>query len=288
MTSLRPYLALTKPRLTLVAVLTSLAGYFIGGGGLDDGWGLLHLPVAMMCLGAALAALNQFFERRIDARMPRTAGRPLPAGDLSPERAFWFGFVLLGLALTQLLVAINALTTLLAVMTAIVYLGCYMPLKRRTAWCIAVGAIPGALPLVMGYTAATGRLDVGAWILFAILFLWQTPHFMAIGMLYRREYRDAGLRVMPDEARWPASVPWQIVIFSLALVIATTWPTYVGLAGQHYLMVALALGFVFGAFAFEAAIGRTIPAARRLFLASLVYLPALLAAMVLDAGFISR
>lgn len=284
MSVFRHYLALTKPRLTLMAVAASGAGFWIGAGGLQDGASLLHLLSAMTCLGAALAALNQFLERHVDAQMPRTAGRPLPSGKLAPVQALVFGAVLLAIAVAHLFLAVNGLTTLLALATAILYLGCYLPLKPRTPWCVPVGAVPGAMPTVMGYTAATGRLDAGAAVLFAIMFLWQTPHFMAIGMLYDGEYRAAGLRVMPDKSRGPTSVPWQILLCSLGLIIATLWPTYVGIAGVRYMMVALILGFVFGAFAFEAAIGGTLPAARRLFLASIFYLPALLAAMALDTG----
>lgn len=276
------YVELTKPRLTMVALITTLVGFCLGTGKPMNVGLLIHALMGTALLGAGLAALNQYFERRRDALMPRTAGRPLPSGRMRPKEALAFGILISIAGLLQLQFAVNPLTAGLATVTLFLYLCCYIPLKGITPWCTLVGAVPGALPPVIGYTAASGRIDAGAIVLFAILFLWQMPHFLAIATVYREQYRDAGMPMLPVVDPDGTRTARHIVIYSLALLVATLWPSYVGLSGNAYLMVAVFLGFIFGAFAFEAAIGRTIQSARRLFLASVLYLPLLLGVMIWD------
>jgi len=276
------YVALTKPRLTLLALFTTLAGFCVGAGDPFDVVLLVHVLAGTALLGAGVAALNHYLERRADARMPRTAGRPLPAGRMRPIEAMVFGALLCLAGIVYLNMAANRLTAVLAVLIVAVYLAVYVPLKRKTPWCTLVGAIPGALPPVMGYTAATHTIDAGAVILFAILFLWQMPHFFAIAMIYREDYRAAGMRMLPVVDGDGRRTARQILLTSLGLLVVTLWPTFSGIAGLSYLSAALLLGFIFGAFAFEAAVVYTPVAARRLFLASVLYLPSILAVMVWD------
>jgi len=276
------YLELTKPRLTLLSVLTALAGFYLGTTDTIDPVRLAHLLSGTALVGAGLAALNQFLERRVDALMSRTAGRPLPSGRLSPGAALCFGASICVFGMVQLLLAVNALTAVLAAATLVLYLFCYTPLKCRTPQCTIVGAIVGAIPPVMGYTAAANTLDSVALVLFAILFVWQLPHFMAIASLFRDDYRAAGMRMLPALDSAENRTARQIAVHSLALLVITLWPTYLGIAGHAYLMGSLLLGFIFGAFAFDAAVTHTQQAARRLFVVSIAYLPMLLAVMMWD------
>jgi protoheme IX farnesyltransferase len=278
----RDYLELTKPRLTLLAVATTLAGFLLGARGGPDWATLCHTLIGTALVGAGLAALNQLLERRVDALMARTAARPLPAGRLHPVEALVFGTTALVLGLVELALKSGLLSAGLGAVTIVLYLFCYVPLKRLTPWCTTVGALVGAMPPLMGYAAATGRLDEVALVLFALLFTWQLPHFMAIATLYREEYRAAGMRMLTVVDPTGFRTARQIVVWSLALAVAALWPTYAGITGPRYLMGALLLGFVFGAFAFDAAVTRTRTTAQRLFLASLVYLPLLLSCIVVD------
>ena len=276
------YVALTKPRLTLLALFTTLAGFCVGSADAFNLTLLVHVLVGTGLLGGGAAALNHYLERHADARMPRTASRPLPAGRMRPIEAMVFGALLCLIGIIYLNLATNHLTAALGVLTVVVYLAIYVPLKQRTPWCTLVGAVPGALPPVLGYAAATNTIDAGAIILFAILFLWQIPHFFAIAMVYRDDYRAANMPMLPVVDVKGRRTSRQIMLTSLALLVATLWPTYSGIAGLQYLSAALFLGFIFGAFAFDAAVVRTPAAARRLFLASVLYLPLILAVMVWD------
>ena len=279
---LAAYLQLTKPILTLVALVTTLAGFYLGSPTDIDLTRLSLVVAGTALLGAAMAALNQYFERGVDAKMPRTCGRPLPSGRLRPAEVLVFGAAALVASGLLLYGACGTLTAAVAAAIAFSYLCCYMPLKRRTWWCTLVGAVPGALPPVLGYAAGAGTLRLGAWVLFAIVYLWQLPHFFAIARVYRQEYRAAGMPMLPVVDLDGRRTGRQIALFSLGLLVATLWPTYSGMAGLNYLMIALLLGFVFGAFAFHGAVGNSRASARRLFLASVFYLPLLLIAMVLD------
>ena len=279
---LADYLALGKPRVVAMVLVTTSVGYYLGSAGSP-----LLLPLAWTLAGTALAAagtlaLNQYMERDVDARMERTRHRPLPDGRLRPDEALVFGAVLLAVGLGVLAVAADGLAALVTAGIAVTYLLLYTPLKRVTSLCSIVGAVPGALPPVAGWAAARGALGAEPWILFAIMFLWQIPHSLAIGRVYRDDYARAGIKVLPVIDRDGWSTGRQVVTNCLALVPVALMPTLVGLAGPIYFLVALVLGVGFLWSAIGLARLRSAAAARRLLFASLVYLPVLLAVMALD------
>ena len=276
------YLALTKPRVVGLVLVTVAAGFWLG---LPAGASMA--PLVPLVLGTALAAgganaLNQWWERVPDGLMARTRCRPLPAGRLSPDAAcrFGVGSCLLGVLLLAL--AVNLASALLTTLTAAVYLLAYTPLKRVTSLCTLVGAVPGALPPVIGWAAARGGLSIEAWGLFGILFLWQLPHFLAIAVLYRDEYARAGFRMLPvlEPDGWATAR--QTVVYGLVLLPVSLVPAMHGVAGMWYGYGALALGTAFLAVALKAAWLRSVPACRQLFLASVTYLPLLLLLMAVD------
>jgi protoheme IX farnesyltransferase len=279
---LADYLALTKPRVVSMVLVTTLTGFYLGSGGTRD--------VALICnllLGTALAAggtlaLNQFMERDLDARMMRTRTRPLPDGRLRPGEALWFG-LLIGVAGCGLLYfAINPLTALVTASISVTYLLLYTPLKRVSSICSIVGAVPGALPPVAGWAAARGTLEAPAWVLFAIMFLWQLPHSLAIAQLYSVDYGRAGIKLLPTEDPTGGSTGRQIVSNSLALLAVGLIPSLLGFAGAIYGVIALAAGVILLVYGVRLAIAPSSQAARRVMFASLVYLPVVLVAMVLD------
>jgi protoheme IX farnesyltransferase len=273
---------LVKARLTLLVLLTTLVGFYLGASSPVDYALMLHTLLGTALVAAGAAALNQLMEREHDARMRRTEGRPLPSGRISPNAVVVLGSSLSVLGLTWLLFAVNAMTALLGVITIASYLFLYTPLKRRTVLNTAVGAVPGALPPLMGWTAATGGIAAEGWALFAILFFWQLPHFMAIAWLYRDDYARAGFRMLsgvdPEGRRTAASA----VRNTIALLVISLFPFVLGISGVIYLFGALVLGLAFMAFAVIFARSLTEKSARRLFLASIVYLPLLLGLLVAD------
>ena len=276
------YVALGKPRVVAMVLVTTSVGYYLGSAGSP-----LLLPLAWTLAGTALAAagtlaLNQYMERDVDARMERTRYRPLPDGRLRPGEALAFGAALLAGGLGVLAVAANGLAAVVTAGISVTYLLLYTPLKRVTSLCSIVGAVPGALPPVAGWAAARGALGAEPWILFAIMFLWQIPHSLAIGRVYRDDYARAGILVLPVIDRDGWSTGRQVVTNCLALVPVALMPTLVGLAGPVYFLVALVLGVGFLWTAIGLARTRSAAAARRLLFASLVYLPILLAVMALD------
>ncbi len=278
------FLELTKPRIVLMILLTTFVGFYLGS---EPGLGYFRLVETL--IGTALAAagtlaLNQFLERDADALMERTRRRPLPEGRIQPGDALIFGMVLAAAGLLVLTFAVNALSAL--VVAAIIggYLFIYTPLKQRSSLCAIVGAVPGALPPVIGWTAARGEFGVEAWVLFSILFLWQIPHTLAIGRLYRDDFARAGIRFLPVIETDGASSARQVISHSLALLAVSLLPTLLGFAGSVYFLVALILGAGFLAFGVNLAVSQSLAAARRLLLASLVYLPLLLVAMALSRG----
>jgi protoheme IX farnesyltransferase len=237
--------------------------------------------------GTALAAggtlaLNQFIERDIDARMVRTRLRPLPAGRLQPTEALLFGLLILVTGLLYLAISVNALSSVVAAVIVGSYLFLYTPLKRRTAFCTVVGAVPGALPPVIGWAAATGRLGIEAWVLFAIMFLWQLPHTLAIAMLYRDDYERAGIRLLPVIDPNDKLTGCQIVCDCLVLLVVSLLPTLIGFAGPVYFVGALMLGIGLLGCGCAFTLWRSTTDVRRLLFVSLVHLPALLLLMVLD------
>ena len=279
---LADFLALSKPRVVLMVVLTTLVGYYLGAATELDYLRLLHLLVGTALAAGGTLALNQFLERDVDARMLRTRMRPLPDGRLQPGEAAAFGSLVTFGGLAYLLVAVGPGATAITAATAALYLGVYTPLKQVSPLCTVLGAIPGALPPVAGWVAATGELGVGAGVLFAILFLWQLPHTLAIARLYRDDYARAGIRVLPVVDPDGGSTERQIVTGCLALHAAALLPTLVGLTGGVYFFGALVLGALFLVAGTAQALRPSVPAARRVVIASIVYLPLLLALMALD------
>ena len=276
------YVALTKPRLNLLVVLTSAAGYYLGAVSSPD-----LMKMAQAVLGTALVAggsavLNQVYERDTDARMRRTRLRPLPDQRVAPQEAAVFGTVLSAAGLGILALATNWVAAALALATLVIYLAVYTPMKRTSDLSTLVGAVPGALPAVIGWSASRGDIAIGGWTLFAIVFLWQIPHFMAIAWMYRDDYRSAGFPMLPVVEPDGRRTGQQALLYSAALLPVSIGPTVVGLAGWVYFGLALVLGIALFALSAAFARARTDRSARTLFLASIIYLPLIWAAMVLD------
>jgi protoheme IX farnesyltransferase len=274
-TSLADRLELTKPRITVMVVFTTLVGFVMASAG------PLELPLLALALAgtglvaSGAAVLNQVIERDTDALMLRTRERPLAAGRVPLAEAVLFGAAVTGGGLGLLLLGCGPLPALVAFTTWSSYLFLYTPLKRRTPLATLVGAVPGALPPVIGWTAAAGRLEPGAFILFAILFLWQVPHFLAIAWLYREDYARGGFPMLPVVDREGSFTARQAVVHSLALLVVSLAPVGAGMAGPLYLGGAFLLGVALTAFAVRLLSARDLVAARGLFLASVLYLPAL-------------
>jgi heme o synthase len=276
------YVALAKPRLNLLVVASSAAGYYLGAPGRPDPAAMASAVAGIALVAAGAAALNQLFERDTDALMRRTRERPLPDGRVPPADAATFGSVLSIAGLGLLIAQANWLAAALALATIAVYLVVYTPMKRRTPFATLVGAVPGALPPLIGWTAARGEIALGGAALFAIVFLWQIPHFMAISWMFRDDYAAAGfpmLSVVDAEGRRASR---QALIYAVGLVPVSAAPTLLGIAGSAYLLIALALGILFAAIAARFAQRRDEASARQLFYASITYLPLLWIAMLVD------
>jgi len=276
------FVALTKPRVVLMVLVTTLMGYDVALTGPADYLRMIHLLIGSLLAAGGTLALNQYRERDIDARMDRTRARPLPAGRLQPLEAWLFGVALTLLGTAYLAALVNPLVALVTLATTILYLFAYTPLKRRTPLCTLVGAVAGALPPVAGWAAARGDVAPGAWVLFAILFLWQLPHTLAIARLYRDDYARAGVRVLPVVDPDGASTERQVVLACVALVSVSLLPAVAGWTGPIYLAGALVLGLAFSAVGVEQALVPSPRAARHVLLASLIYLPLLLGLMAFD------
>jgi len=274
--------ALTKPRVVLMIVVTTLVGYYVGLTSAPEWVRVLHLALGTMLAAGGTLALNQYWEREVDARMERTRARPLPDGRLAPLEALVFGGAITALGILELAAFVSVAAAAVTLATFALYLFAYTPLKLRTALCTLVGAVPGALPPVTGWVAAREDLGAGAWILFGILFLWQLPHTLAIGQLYRDDYARAGVRLLPVIDPDGTRTERQIVTGCLALLGVSLLPTLVGLAGAVYFAGALALGLGLVALATREALASSVTRARRVLFASLLYLPALLALLALD------
>jgi len=275
------FLELTKPRITTLVLVTAAVGYAVGAGrGLDPA-SFVALLVGTALVAGGASALNQYSERDADARMDRTRQRPLPSGRVTPREALTFGLAVSTAGLVPLAM-VNALTAALGAAALASYVLLYTPLKRVTSLCTVVGAVPGAIPPMMGWAAARGSLDAGAWALFAVLFLWQLPHFLAIGWIYREDYARGGFPMLPVIDRDGNATGRQMVLYSAALVPITLVAGALASAGPGYLWSALALGLVFFASSARFALTRSLAAARLLFLVSVLYLPVLLGLMVFD------
>jgi protoheme IX farnesyltransferase len=273
---------LTKARLTTLVLLTTAVGFYVGWRGPMNFTLMLHTLTATALVAAGAAALNQLLEREYDAKMRRTQNRPLPTGRLQPTTVALLGSVWAVAGLIYLTLAVNLLTCVIGAVTLIGYLFIYTPLKRVTWLTTAVGAVPGALPALMGWTAARGQLSGAGWALFAIVAFWQIPHFMAIAWIYRDDYARAGFKMLPVVEPAGHRTGRQAVSHSLALLFVSLCPFAFKVAGPGYLAGALVLGMVFLWCAVQFSRQLTVARARRLFLASILYLPLLLAVMVLD------
>jgi len=273
---------ITKPRVVLMVLFTTLVGYDVGLRGSPDYVLMIHLLIGTLLAAGGTMALNQYWERAVDARMERTRARPLPDGRLQPLEALLFGAGLTMLGVAYLAALVGARSALVTAATAIMYLFVYTPLKLRTALCTLVGAVPGALPPVTGWVAARDDATLGAWVLFAILFLWQLPHTLAIARLYREDYARAGVRVLPVVDPDGATTERQIVLASVGLLTVSLLPTVMGWTGAVYLTGALMLGLAFVAVGVGQARHPSVLSARRVLFASLLYLPLLLCLLAID------
>lgn len=275
-------LALTKPRLNFLVLLTTLACYLLGA---EAGAGLallIHTLIGTALVAGGASAINQVWERSTDALMRRTRERPVPGGRLQPRDAWAFGMLLSIAGLIELALFVNVLTSGVALLTLATYVVFYTPLKTLTTLSTIVGAVPGALPALIGWTAATNTMSIEGWILFAIVFFWQMPHFLAIAWLYRHDYAQAGIRLLPVVEPDGRSTGRQAAVYTAALLPVSLAPSLVNLASPYYMMIALALGAVFMVLSLEFAFTRTQDSARRLFYGSILYLPLLWAFLVGD------
>ena len=276
------FVELAKPRVVFMVLITTFVGFYLGSEQVPQYLTLLQTLIGTALAAGGTLALNQYMERDSDAVMQRTQRRPLPDGRLQPREAIWFGIAVTILGLGYLALAVNLLSAYVTAFITISYLLFYTPLKRRSSLCMLVGAIPGALPPVIGWVATRDSLDIGAWVLFAIMFLWQVPHTLAIARLYREDYAKAGIMFLPVIEPEGRSSNRQIVSHSAALLAVSLLPTLLGIAGGVYFVVAFALGVGFIGAGITLTLNSTLANARRLLFASLVYLPVLLLVMALD------
>jgi protoheme IX farnesyltransferase len=279
---LAAFFELTKPRIAFMLVLTSAAGFYLGSDKGFNIWLFINAMVGITLLAFGVATLNQFIERRIDALMERTAGRPLPTSKVSPAEALIFGIILTVSAEIYLAVLVNVLTAVLGLIVVVGYVFLYTPLKTKTSVSTAIGAIPGAMPPLMGWTSASNEITLGAWILFAMLFLWQFPHFLAIAWMYREQYAKAGILMLPVVEPAGRITALQIVIFTLMLLPVSLAPFFFGVSGIIYLIGASLLGIWFLFASIQAARAKSIEKARKLLLVSVLYLPLIFALMVFN------
>ena len=276
------YVVLTKPDVTFLVVITTVAGFYLGSTGPMD-WARLALTLfGTLLVAGGTAALNQYVERDMDAVMRRTAARPLPTGTLKPSEVLIFGAATIVFGTAWLALTVNALAAFIAFATCASYLALYTPLKTRTTLATAVGAIPGALPPLIGWAAARGSLSEGGWILFAILFVWQFPHFMAIAWMYREDYARAGIQMLPVVDRKGDATFNVIVSFSAILVPVSLLPSVMGMAGIRYFFGALVLGMILLQVSLWANRARTNVRAKWLMHATVIHIPVLLAWMIFD------
>ncbi|MCM3869613.1 MAG: heme o synthase [Pyrinomonadaceae bacterium] len=280
--SVRDFVSLAKPEITAMVMISAGVAFLIASDPVNL-LVLVHTVVGTGLVAAGAATLNQYLERAIDGRMRRTSRRPLPSGRLTARAALLSGLLLSAIGTMYLFLFINALTAVLGLFTLFSYLFVYTPLKRKTRLCTLLGAIPGAAPVLMGWTAATNNLAPEAWALYAILFLWQFPHFYAIGWLYREDYARAGMLMLPAIGEEDGKTTFrQILITTQLLIFATLTLRFIAPTGMPYFALAIVLGLGFYHFAYQASISRSKLAAKRLLHASVIYLPLLYLLIVLD------
>jgi heme o synthase len=278
----RDLVELVKARLTLLVLLTTAVGFYLGAEGPVNVGALLHTVLGTALAAGGAAALNQWWEYKLDALMQRTESRPIPAGRMQPTEALLIGAALSIFGVTYLALVCNALSAALAAITIIVYIFAYTPLKLVSTFNTALGAVPGAIPPMIGWAAARGTLNAGAWMLFAILFFWQLPHFFAIAWMYRDDYTRAGFQMIASDDRTGERSASQSVFFTMVLFVVAGLPAFLGIATVFYLLAELILGGVFIAVAMRFLKTRARSDARRLFLTSIIYLPLVLGALVLS------
>jgi protoheme IX farnesyltransferase len=274
------YAELVKARLTFLVLLTTAAGYYLAASSPVNGREFFHVVFGTAAAAAGAAALNQWWERRVDALMERTKSRPIPGGRMSPLEALIAGSVLAVFGVIYLALTCNTLTAVLAALTIAIYIFAYTPLKRVSTFNTLVGAVPGALPPLIGWAAARGRIDPGAWSLFAIMMLWQLPHFFAISWMCRADYARAGFQMISNDDESGGRSASQSVLFAMLLLAMGGLPAFVGVVSAVYVPVELILGGFYVVMSLRFLNQRTPAAAKRLFLASIIYLPLLLAALV--------
>lgn len=276
---LRDYLTLTKPEVNLLILMTTSAGYFLGGQGAFRLGGMLHTLAGTLLVASGTATLNQYMERAYDAQMRRTAQRPLVSGSVSPQEALSFGLLLSVTGGVYLALTVNLLASVLAISTLLSYLLVYTPLKRKTPLCTLLGAIPGAMPTLIGWAGAANGLSREAWFLFAVLFLWQFPHFLAIALMYREDYAHAGFKMLPDFDADGRFTRAEIIGCTLVLIVVTMFPL-TGRVAPLYLLAMAGSGLFFLYYGVKLAASASRGAASRLVHASVIYLPIVLAAMM--------
>jgi protoheme IX farnesyltransferase len=288
---MRDYIELTKPRITWLILMSTGIGYFFGLRGAGSWWEFLRnihlLPLFHTVVGTGLiasgtAALNQWYEREADRKMRRTADRPLPSGKMTASRALAFGIALSLAGFVELWQGVNLLCALIGFFTLASYLFLYTPMKQRTWWSTTVGAIPGAMPPMIGYAAAAGTITLDAWVLGAILFLWQFPHFYSIAWMYKDDYARAGIRMLPVVEPDCRSTARQIVLYGIALIPVSLIPAALGMSGRLYVIGALLLGLWFLYSGVRVAVERTLSRARSVLITSVLYLPLIYGLMLLD------
>lgn len=279
---LADFIDLTKPRMNFLIVITTAVGYYMAVRYSFEWVKLLHTLLGTLLTASAAGVLNQYAERCYDARMRRTATRPLPTRRVTPREALLFGLVLSVVGIAYLALSVNLLTAILGAFTLLSYVFIYTPLKRHTSLNTVIGAVPGAIPPVMGWTAVHGALSPEALTLFAILFIWQMPHFLAIAILYKDDYAAGGFKMLPVIDPGLHATSRQITLYSLWLIPITLMPVLLHMAGVIYFVLAMLLGLSFLSFGLSAAATRTRSDARKLFLASILYLPLLLAVLMID------
>jgi protoheme IX farnesyltransferase len=276
------FVSLTKPRLNSLVLVTSAAAYFLADGHRLPWLLLAHTMVGTALVAGGASALNQLWERNTDRLMRRTRLRPLPDARLHPQDALWFGIALSAVGIAELTLAVNPLTAVVAAMTLVSYVLLYTPLKLRSSFSTIVGAIPGALPAVIGWTAATNSLSAGGWALFGIVFMWQMPHFLAIAWMFRDDYANAGIPLLPVLHPDGRTTGQQAMLYSAGLIPVSLLPSVVGLASAYYLVGAMTLGAILLVLSVEFASSRSMASAKRLFYATILYLPLLWAVLLAD------
>lgn len=281
-TRVKDFLELTKPRITLLVLITTLTGFYLGSIQSLNIFLLLNVLIGTALTAAGASALNMVLERDTDSLMRRTQNRPLPSGRLYPGEAALFGSLISSIGILYLAIGVNLLTALLAAVTLSGYLFIYTPLKKKTSLSTWIGAVPGALPTLMGWTAARGAITYDAWILFFILYLWQLPHFLSLAWLYREDYARGGFPMLPVLDPDGVLTSRQITLCCLTLLPITLVPTIMGLAGNIYFFGALTLGLIFVGFSISLAIYKSLVSAKRLFRFSVIYLPALLTLLLIN------